>query len=172
MAVLAALFLLWCLYLKDWPSRHALAALACYTASVVLFNAFIATDSLSYAFKVFNASINGALVMYLAVLFWFLFDPPSKDDLLAKASWLVVLVAEAWGLLFNNVGCNLLMEGDAQVLGWGVTASKYVCGREIGEWFEFMPLAAEIALLVWLWFRFSEARERLRNGTLGQDNSS
>ena len=174
-AVLVGCFTLWWLHLRESPSRHAFAAVACYTASVILFNVWIVTDDLDMAYKVFNVGVNGALVVYLAVLFWFLLDRPAADDLPAKTLWVVVLVAETWSLAFNNIGCNLVLETAtraeiAEV--WGTTASKYVCGREIGEWFEFAPLAIEIAIMYWLIARYGQAKDSLRNKAPDSGNSS
>lgn len=164
MAVLVALFALCWIYFHERPSRHAFLAPVSFTLSVILFNVFVFTDDLDFAFKVFNAGINGALVVYLCVLFYFVLDPPAADDLAARLLWMVVLVAEAWGLVFNNIGCNLILETESReevAKTWGTTASKYVCGREVGEWFEYVPLGIEIGIFTWIIYRHSEAKEKV-----------
>ena len=163
MAVLVACFALCWIYFRERPSRHALLAVACFTASIVLFNVWVFADDLDYAFKLFNAGINAALVIYLIALFIFIFDPPSANDLTARLLWMIVLVAEAWGLIFNNIGCNLILEDASReevAESWGTTASKYVCGREVGEWFEYAPLAVELGAIAWIIHRYSEARRK------------
>ena len=166
MAVLVACFALCWIYFRERPSRHAFLALLSFTLSVILFNVWVFTDDLDYAFKLFNAGINGALAVYLVVLFYFIFDPPSADDLAARLLWMVVVVAEVWGLIFNNIGCNLILETKSReeiAETWGNTASKYVCGREIGEWFEFVPLAVEIGIFAWIINRFSKSQRHINS---------
>lgn len=159
--VLVAVFGL-CVYcLKQWPSRHAVLAILCYTASVILFNVWVFTDDLDYAFKLFNAGINGALVVYLGALIYFLYRPAALDDLAARLLWGCVGIAELWGLVFNNIGCNLVLETESRAEvaeTWGTEASKYVCGREVGEWFEFTPLIVEMAFMWWIVDHWARAR--------------
>lgn len=164
-AVLVAVLALCVAFQKQRPSRHALSAIVCYGLSVALFNVWVFTDDLDYAYKLFNAGVNGALVVYLIALFYFLLDPPRIDDLLPRLLWMIVLVAELWGLVFSNIGCNLILEtaSRAEVAEvWGTTASKYVCGREIGEWFEFMPLLVEIGFMAWIVQRWHHVREQMK----------
>ena len=170
MAVLVACLALCAVYFRERPSRHALLALLCYTGSVVFFNLWIFTEDLDYAFKLFNAGINLALVMYLGALFYFLFHPLNPNDLAAKLLWMIVLIAEAWSVVFNNIGCNLVLETATREelrATWGISASRYVCGREIGEWFEFMPLVLEIGLMAWIIHRYVQVNGKARNKTIG-----
>ncbi|MGI9489163.1 MAG: hypothetical protein ACR2RF_25410 [Geminicoccaceae bacterium] len=162
MAVLAL-----CIYFqRQRPSRHALLAIVCYGLSVFLFNVWVFSDDLDYAYKLFNAGINGSLVVYLGALFYFLLDPPRIDDLLTRLLWGCVLIAELWGLVFQNIGCNLIAETATRAEiaeTWGIGGSKYVCGREIGEWFEFTPLLVEIGFMAWIIHRWVWVRNVLRD---------
>ena len=154
--VLVAAFALGWIFQKQRPSVHAFLAIPCYGLSIAFFNAFVLIDPsatvanldpLAFAYKVFNAGINGALVAYFAAFIYFIFYPMDPDDLPAKCLWGSVFIAEAWGLIFNNIGCNLILEtapATEVAKTWGQEASKYVCGREIGEWFEWTPLVAEL----------------------------
>ena len=172
--VLVAVLLLCVLFHRQRPSRHALLALVCYGLSVFLFNAWVFVPSdpdpernqwlLDYAYKVFNAGINGALVVYLGALFYFLLRPPKKDDLAAKLLWMIVLVAESFSLVVNNITCNLIAEaGSRKELAeiWGSTASRYVCGREFGPWLEWAPIILEVGAMVWIVQRYQHARQQL-----------
>lgn len=165
-AVLAACLALCFVLVGGRPSRHALLAPLCFMASIFLFNvwALFPNVDLGTAYKIFNAGVNGALVVYLAALFYFVLDPPHPDDLAAKLLWLVVVVAEIWGLLVNNIGCNLILETAtfAEVsAAWGVTEPRYVCERELGIWIEWTPLLLEIGLIAWLVHRFTQTRRKL-----------
>lgn len=161
--VLVATLGLCAVFHRQRPSRHALLALLCYALSVCLFNAWVFVPSdpdpernqwlLDFAYKVFNAGINGALCVYLGALFYFLFDPPDQEDLTAKAVWLVVLTAETFSLLVNNITCNLIAEVASReelAVIWGTTAERYVCAREFGAWLEWAPIAIEVGLLTWI----------------------
>lgn len=171
-AVLVAVLALCVVFQRQRPSRHALLALVCYGLSVALFNAWVFVPSsadpaqnqwlLDYAYKVFNAGVNGALVVYLAAGVYFLFDPADKDDLPAKLLWICVLFAEMFGLLVNNVTCNLILEAASRAEiaeTWGTDASKYVCGREVGEWLEWVPITLQAGAMAWLVQRWTVARE-------------
>lgn len=164
--VLAACFALCWVLLRERPSRHAILAPVCFMTSVFLFNlwALFPEADLATAYKIFNAGVNGALVVYLAALFYVCVDPPDRMDLPATLLWLIVLIAESWGLLFNNIGCNLILETEtfAEISkGWGVTEPRYVCEREVGIWFEWAPLLVEIGLIAWLVHRFAQARRQI-----------
>lgn len=154
------------------PSRHALLAIVCFGLSIAMMNAWAllphgATTAerewlLDYAYKVFNAGINGSMVVYLGVLFYFLFDRPAEDDLAAKLLWGCVLIAETFSLAVNNIFCNLVLEMATRseiAETWGTSASRYVCGREVGEWLEYVPLLIEFGIMAWLVQRWVRAQE-------------
>lgn len=173
-AVLVAVAAL-CWYLqKQRPSRHAWLAIVCFGLSIAMMNAWAllpegATTEerqwlLDYAYKIFNAGINGSMVMYLAVLFYFLLDPPRVDDLPVRLLWSCVLIAEAFSLAVNNITCNLVLEAATRAEiaeTWGTSASRYVCGREVGEWLEWMPLVIELGFMAWLVQRYKHVKRRL-----------
>ena len=166
MAVLAAAVGLCWAYLQERPSRHALLAPVCFTASIALFNLWVyfPEADLALAYKIFNAGINGQLAIYTTVAFYFVLDAPARDDLAAKMLWMIVLVAEAWGLAFNNIGCNLVLETATFAelsAAWGVTEAKSVCEREVGAWLEWLPLLLELGLMAWLIQRFGQAKRKM-----------
>ena len=161
--VLVATLGLCAVFHRQRPSRHALLALLCYVLSVCLFNAWVFVPSdpdpernqwlLDFAYKVFNAGINASLCVYLGALFYFLFDPPERDDLTAKLLWLIVLTAETFSLFINNITCNLILEAASRkelAAVWGTEASRYVCAREAGAWLEWAPIAIEVGLMAWI----------------------
>jgi hypothetical protein len=172
-AVSLAIF---CLYARQRPSGYSLLGFAVYILALGGFNLWTfvpgmegddwraAADNLILMWEYWALGLNAVLVLYLAVVILFLFRPPHKDDLLAKAVWGILFINEVWSLGFENFTCNIVYStpGSAVIDGMlGTAESIYACGRVFGDNVVWIPTAISMVLILWLVVAHERARSRL-----------
>ena len=147
-------------------SWQAVLALVCLVVSLGFFNLWTLVEipeeepermnALIHAYDLWAFGLNAMLVIYSGVVVLFLWKP-SGSDTLTRLLWTVVAVAEGYTLIFENFNCNILNRGLpgyelSQV--WGSEVSVYACAREYGEVVVWAPTVVEVAVLVWIVWRY------------------
>lgn len=162
------------LWSRAWWSA---AGVACWILSVCAFNLFNlvqplpeltaeATASDAYRLQVDHMidgwrwwafGLNAVVVLYCGAVFAAML---CLRDFLGASTFGVVLVAESYALLFENLSCNWHdLMGSVLVQVWGTEASAYVCGRTVGEWSVWLP--GVVTVLVFWWMATWAVRRRL-----------
>ena len=142
------------------PSGHALAAVGGWAFSTLALNAYrllkqgnledFAFERLQWA--AWGTGYSVTLTLAVAFLLGFLVWRPRKGDLLAMVLMMVWLMGEGWTSIMENFNCNFL-----QVDPGGKAES--ICGRIYGEWYSYVPLIAQLTLMLWFCWRFAKARK-------------
>ena len=131
---------------------QAVLAPLCYGIAIGMFNIWMLVPE-DLQWPTWAAGIHGMLVIYVGVIFLAMCNPPLRNNLIAILLWGIVLLAEAYTLLFENVLCNFIM-GDQD------GASEYICGRIFGPEFTTLPLAIFTAALAWVGLKWKHPRIR------------
>lgn len=154
---------------RGGASRFAVLGLVCLVLSTGLFNLWTLVevpawddgpeahvDALTWAYDLWALGLNAVLVLYLCVVVYLLCTGFEPDDLAAKLTWAIVLVAETYSLLAENFNCNVLNRGWpgwelSQV--WGTEVSIYACARNYGEVVVWAPTVITALALTWVAYR-------------------
>jgi len=99
------------------------------------------------------------LMLLIATSVYLIYRKVEFKDPVGKMIWAVVLVAEGWAAI-EYAGCQFVSQDSVTALmeGWGVTVSKYSCGRAFGEWAAYVAPGITTAALVWIGLNWNRRR--------------
>lgn len=173
LSVSVAIFVL---YAKQRPSGYSLLGLAAYILALAGFNLWTfvpgmegddwraAADNLILMWEYWALGLNAVLVMYLAVVVLFLFNPPHKSDILARVIWSILFINELWSLGFENYVCNIYYQTPGRLVIDGMLGhgqSIYACGRVFGDNVVWIPTALSLAVILWAVVLHARAKDRI-----------
>lgn len=172
---------------REAPSWYALAGIAAFTATIILMSLYdfwkvqpypeIPTlegviahyESKSYVYDIWGTgNHSGALVYaFLAMGFLLAFaaSPDKRPDFLACAIMVIVVFAEGWTSLMENVNCNFLQQDIPAAQQTEAQSNMSKCERIYGWWYRYPPIIIEIAIMAvfsgyWIWAK-RQYRKRL-----------
>lgn len=153
---------------RERPSWHALAVLGIFVSSVTFMDLWrmvdIQTqDDKDLAYEIWATSNHGTFVIASGVVFLFLLWPPKSTDLLAQLLCAILLFSAGWTAIMENLNCNFWQTDIPFDLQTPEQRELSVCERIYGWWYTYVPIAAEIAVMAWITYRWHWARRHLRD---------
>ena len=115
-----------------------------------------------YLFGIENRRAFELLVMLLiATSTWLIYRNVEFRNPVGKMVWAVVLVAEGWAAI-EYASCQFVSQPGVSFLveNWGVTVSKYSCGRAFGDFAPHVAPVLTTLLLFWIGVRWNFRRIR------------
>ena len=162
---------------RQRPDWRALVGIACYAVALLYMNFYRAYPSgtdeqLHHLFAVWGTANHAALAhIYLPALFacYILFPPEGGRRApgygLGVLIWLMVIVAELWTSVAENINCNFWQTDIPFDKQTEEQKAMSVCERIYGPVYTFVPLLVQIAfmgLATWLFGWASAINRRLR----------
>lgn len=99
------------------------------------------------------------LMLLIATSVYLIYRGVSFRDPVGKMIWAILLVAEGWAAI-EYAGCQFVSQDSVTALmeGWGVTVSKYSCGRAFGEWAAYVAPGITTLALIWVGVNWNRRR--------------
>lgn len=149
------------------PSAAALTAVVLYVVSFLLANMWQLAPNRDLAVKLYQLGAFIMLALLVAAMTYMVFKPKvlQEGDLLAKLTWVILLIAEI-GQVVEYFECKILLDPysteELRAL-WGVEVSKYACGRAWGPMGPFVFPLITTAFLAWILFAAYRGRRTTLN---------
>ena len=150
---------------QERPSWHSLGAIAAFAVAIALMSLYDFWEVIAYpdpptlegviahyeslkaAYDVWGAGNQGSAFVYVILAGAFAFWPPKRGDFLLMGFLSVIVFAEGWTALMENVNCNFIQEDIPAELQTEAQANMSKCERIYGAWYRYAPIIAEIGIM-------------------------
>lgn len=161
---------------RERPSWHSLATIGSFCLAIILMSLYDFWkaapypdpvslkgviehyESVQLLYEIWGTGMHASALVYVCLALAFAFSPPKHGDAFLCAIISVVVFAETWTAVVENLNCNFIQDDIPAELQTEAQANMSKCERLYGWWYRYMPIIAEICLFlyftkVWRWAR-------------------